>query len=63
LFDVNVFGVFKVTHAIEAFSDTLNLEMQRFDVKTSVIQPGNYKSDILKSRVARRAEENGSAEE
>jgi len=91
LFDVNVFGVFKVTqafapliieskgrittigsisgvltwtgggdytmskHAIEAFSDTLNLEMQRFDVKTSVIQPGNYKSDILKSRVARRA--------
>jgi NAD(P)-dependent dehydrogenase (short-subunit alcohol dehydrogenase family) len=90
LFDVNVFGVIKVTqafapliieskgrivtigsisgiltwtgggdytmskHAIEAFSDTLSLEMQRFDVKASVIQPGNYKSDIVKSSVARR---------
>jgi NAD(P)-dependent dehydrogenase (short-subunit alcohol dehydrogenase family) len=90
LFDVNVFGVFKVTqafapliieskgriatigsisgiltwtgggdytmskHAIEAFSDTLSLEMERFDVKASVIQPGNYKSDIVKNRAARR---------
>lgn len=92
LFDVNVFGVFKVTqafapliieskgriatigsisgiltwtgggdytmskHAIEAFSDTLSLEMERFDVKASVIQPGNYRSDIVKSVVARRGE-------
>jgi len=92
LFDVNVFGVFKVTqafapliieskgrivtigsisgigtwvgggdytmskHAIEAFSDTLVLEMERFGVKASVIQPGNYKSDIVKSELARRGE-------
>jgi len=92
LFDVNVFGVVKVTqafapliieskgrittigsisgigtwigggdytmskHAIEAFSDTLALEMARFDVKASVIQPGNYKSDILKSLNARKKE-------
>ena len=89
LFDVNVFGVLKVTqafapliieskgrittigsisgigtwmgggdytmskHAIEAFSDTLALEMERFDVQASVIQPGNYKSDIVKSLKAR----------
>ena len=89
LFDVNVFGVFKVTqafapliieskgrittigsisgigtwvgggdytmskHAIEAFSDTLALEMERFDIKASVIQPGNYKSDIVKTLKAR----------
>ena len=92
LFDVNVFGVFKVTkafapliieskgriatigsisgvltwtgggdytmskHAIEAFSETLSLEMERFDVKASVIQPGNYKSDIVKNSAARRGE-------
>jgi NAD(P)-dependent dehydrogenase (short-subunit alcohol dehydrogenase family) len=92
LFDVNVFGVFKVTqafapliieskgrittigsisgigtwigggdytmskHAIEAFSDTLALEMERFDVKASVIQPGNYKSDIVKTLKARTGE-------
>ena len=92
LFDVNVFGVFKVTqafapliieskgrittigsisgigtwigggdytrskHAIEAFSDTLALEMERFDVKASIIQPGNYKSDIVKTLKARTGE-------
>ena len=92
LFDVNVFGVFKVTqafapliieskgrittigsisgigtwvgggdytmskHAIEAFSDTLALEMARFDVKASVIQPGNYKSDITKTVLAREGD-------
>jgi len=92
LFDVNVFGVIKVTqafapliiqskgrivtigsisgiltwvgggdytmskHAIEAFSDTLALEMARFDVKVSVIQPGNYNSEIGKTIRARRGE-------
>ena len=92
LFDVNVFGVIKVTqafapliieskgrittigsisgigtwigggdytmskHAIEAFSDTLALEMERFDVKASVIQPGNYRSEISKTRRTRKGE-------
>lgn len=92
LFDVNVFGVIKVTKAfapliieskgrittigsiagiltwiggadytmsksaIEAFSDTLALEMARFDVKASVIQPGNYDSEIGKSNQARRSD-------
>ncbi len=90
LFDVNVFGVLKVTqafapliinskgrivtigsisgigtwfgggdytmskHAIEAFSDTLAMEMASFGVKVSVIQPGNYNSKIAKSAQARR---------
>lgn len=92
LFDVNVFGVIKVTkafapliieskgrivtigsiagiltwvgggdytmskHAIEAFSDTLAREMARFDVKASVIQPGNYNSEISKTIRDRRSE-------
>ena len=90
LFDVNVFGVVKVTqafapliieskgriatvgsiagiltfmgggdytmskHAMEAFSDTLGIEMERFGVQSSVIQPGNYRSAISLSARARR---------
>lgn len=82
LFDVNVFGVYRVTqafapmiieskgrittigsisgilsgkfsghysmskHAIEAYTDSLAREMQKFDVQVSVIEPGNYDSDI-----------------
>jgi len=91
LFDVNVYGVYRVTqafapliieakgriinissisgvlewpmgglytmskHAVEAFSDTLALEMARFDVKVSAIEPGNFKSDISMSARARMA--------
>lgn len=82
MFDVNVFGVYKVTqafapliieemgrittigsiagtissafgggysmskHAIEAYTDALASEMERFDVQVSVIEPGNYRSEI-----------------
>jgi NAD(P)-dependent dehydrogenase (short-subunit alcohol dehydrogenase family) len=85
LFDVNVYGVYRVTqafapliieskgrilnissisgvldwpmggpysmskHAIEAYNDTLALEMARFGVRVSVIEPGNFKSDISSS--------------
>jgi NAD(P)-dependent dehydrogenase (short-subunit alcohol dehydrogenase family) len=92
LFDVNVFGVVKVTqafvpliieskgrittigsiagiltfmgggdytmskHAMEAFSDTLGLELARFDVQSSVVQPGNYDSAISTSSRARRGD-------
>lgn len=91
IFDVNVFGVYRVTqafapliieskgriinissisgvldwpmgglytmskHAIETFSDTLALEMARFDVKVSAIEPGNFKSDISSAARARMA--------
>ena len=85
LFDVNIFGVFKVTQAfapliieskgrittigsiagtlsgpmygpysmskfaMEAYTDALAPEMERFDVQVSVIEPGNYRSDISKT--------------
>ena len=97
LFDVNVYGVYRVTqafapliieskgriinissisgvldwpmgglytmskHAIEAYNDTLALEMARFDVGVSVIEPGNYKSDIsmtARSRMAAKGLQN-----
>jgi NAD(P)-dependent dehydrogenase (short-subunit alcohol dehydrogenase family) len=92
LFDVNVFGVYRVTqafapliiedqgrittigsiagtlsgafwgpysmskHAIEAYTDALAQEMERFDVQVSVIEPGNYRSDIGMSARARNGE-------
>lgn len=85
LFDVNVFGVYRVTqafapliiesqgristigsisgvgsgrffsqysmskHAMEAFTDTLAIEMERFGVDVSVIEPGNYDSKIVET--------------
>jgi len=92
LFDVNVYGVYRVTkafapliiesqgriinissisgaldwpmggpysmskHAVEAYNDTLALEMARFDVNVSAVEPGNYKSDISATARARMAE-------
>lgn len=89
LFDVNVFGVYRVTqafapmiieskgristigsisgigsgamfsaysmskHAVEAFTDSLAAEMERFGVHVSVIEPGNYNSEIGESALAR----------
>ena len=82
LFDVNVFGPFRVTkafapmliaskgrvvnissisgvlsgpllgaysmskHAVEAFGDALNAEVTQFGMRVSLIEPGNYRSDI-----------------
>jgi NAD(P)-dependent dehydrogenase (short-subunit alcohol dehydrogenase family) len=82
IFDVNVFGVYRVTkafapmlieskgrvvtissisgilsgpffgpysmtkHAVEAFGDALAVEMARFGVRSSLIEPGNYRSEI-----------------
>lgn len=92
LFDVNVFGVYRVTqafapliieqkgrittigsisgtgsgmffsqysmskHAMEAFTDSLALEMARFDVEVSVIEPGNYDSKIVATAYERMIE-------
>ena len=89
LFDVNVFGVYRVTqafapliieskgrimmigsiagnigieflgpysmskHAIEAYTDSLATEMERFGVYVSVVAPGDYASNIWKGDIAR----------
>ncbi len=96
LFDVNVYGVFRVTkafapmiieskgrivnissiagilsgglpgygmyvmskHAIEAFTDQLSFELTQFDVKVIAIEPGNFSTDIGKSRCKRMLAQN-----
>ena len=45
-------------HAIEAFADSLATEMQKFGVHVSVIEPGNYNSDISAS-LRKRLEQRG----
>ena len=43
-------------HWIEAFTDTLATEMEPVGVTVSVVEPGNYKSNIRRSSVSRRLE-------
>lgn len=43
-------GAYSISkHGIEAFSDTLAAEMEKFDVQVSIIEPGNYQSNIAMS--------------
>ena len=44
-------------HALEAFTDTLALEMDRFDVKVIAVEPGPYATEAVKT-LAKRFEEN-----
>ncbi len=43
-------------HWIEAFTDSFAEEMKPVDVTVSVVEPGNYKSNIRRSSVSRRME-------
>lgn len=40
-------------HAIEAYTDSLAVEMEKFGVHVSVIEPGNYDSEIAATAAAR----------
>ena len=54
-----LFGPYSMSkHAMEAFTDSLAVEMERFGVQVSVIEPGNYRSDIGKN-IARRMKARG----
>lgn len=48
------FGPYSMSkHAIEAYTDALSVEMAKFDVQVSAIEPGNYNSKIVESLVGR----------
>ncbi len=47
-------------HAVEAFSDALAAEMKKLNVQVSVIEPGNYRSEIIKT-MRNRMEKDGQA--
>ena len=44
-------------HWIEAYTDSLAAEMEPLGVEVSVVEPGNYKSNIRRSSVSRRHEQ------
>jgi len=49
-----LFGPYSMSkHAVEAFTDSLAREMRKFDVRVSVIEPGNYDSEIFDTMFAR----------
>jgi NAD(P)-dependent dehydrogenase (short-subunit alcohol dehydrogenase family) len=51
-----LFGPYSMSkHAMEAFTDSLAREMERFGVHVSIIEPGNYESDIGKNIAQRLA--------
>lgn len=49
--DLGVYSMSK--HAVEAFTDSLALQMEPLGVLVSVVEPGNYNSEIGKSAAAR----------
>jgi len=54
-----LFGPYSMSkHAMEAYTDSLAAEMERFEVQVSVIEPGNYESDIGKN-IAKRMKARG----
>jgi len=56
-------GPYSMTkHAMEAYSDALAMEMAKFDVQVSVVEPGNYNSAISKSNLKRLKAKNGNYE-
>ncbi len=40
-------------HAVEAFTDSLALQLTEFGVAVSIVEPGNYNSDIFRSALRR----------
>jgi NAD(P)-dependent dehydrogenase (short-subunit alcohol dehydrogenase family) len=54
-----LFGVYAMSkHAVEAYTDALSSEMARVGVKVSVIEPGDYRSEMGKN-VLRQMQERG----
>jgi len=50
----NMFGPYSMTkHAMEAFTDSLAVEMEPLGVHVSIIEPGNYESEIVVNIMAR----------
>ncbi len=47
-------GVYSISkHGLEAYTDTLAVELAGFDVAVAAVEPGNYKSQIVASMVKR----------
>jgi len=53
-----LFGPYSMSkHAVEAYGDALAVEMSRVGVKVSLVEPGNYRSDIGDNLVKRMGDD------
>jgi NAD(P)-dependent dehydrogenase (short-subunit alcohol dehydrogenase family) len=50
-------------HGVEAYTDALSMELERFNVEVAAVEPGNYKSRIVASMVERMKQAGYSAED
>ena len=58
-----LYGIYSMSkHALEAYTDTLAIEMGLLGVKVSAIEPGNYKTNIFHNRCDRMLARGYSAE-
>ncbi|MEO0973341.1 MAG: SDR family oxidoreductase [Pseudomonadota bacterium] len=57
LFSTTLFGPYGMSkHAVEAYTDALAAEMAKFDVKVSIVEPGNFRSNIMQNMHRRLAQ-------
>lgn len=58
-----LYGIYSMSkHALEAYTDTLAIEMGLLGVKVSAVEPGNYKTNIFHNRCDRMLARGYSAE-
>ncbi|MEL7449005.1 MAG: SDR family oxidoreductase [Pseudomonadota bacterium] len=54
LFSARLFGPYGMTkHAMEAYTDALSGELEKFGVEVSIIEPGNFRSKIMQNMAKR----------
>ncbi len=52
----SMFGPYSISkHAMEAFTDALAAELHKFDVRVSIVEPGNFNSNIMENMQKRLA--------
>ncbi len=57
IFSSGLFGPYGMSkHAMEAFTEALAWEMRKYDVQVSIVEPGNFRSNIMKN-MQRRLEQ------
>ncbi len=57
-YSTRLFGPYSMTKAAMAsFTEALSKEMQKFDVAVSIVEPGNFSSDIMGNMKTRMAQE------
>lgn len=50
IFSNSLFGPYSMSkHAMEAFTEALDQEMAKFNVDAAIVEPGNFRSDVMKN--------------